>query len=205
MTARDPERPSAEGPPGTGDDPYAELVARCQRGDKAAFARLVNATQSDVYNLAYSVLRDHGEAQDMSQEVYVRVWRALPNFRGEAKFRSWLYRITVNACLNRKRRLRKQLEVVDSEDLLQRLPSPYSSDPAKEAMRRDREEFIWSVVDRLSEKYRLVITMFYRQELSYAEIADLLAIPLGTVKAHLNRARQALAKLLRQRNAHEQL
>lgn len=177
-------------------DPFAELVARCQKGDTAAFGRLVTATQGDTYNLAYSVLHNADEAQDMTQEVYLRAWRALPTFRGESKFQSWLYRITVNVCLNRRRQLRKELLLVDQEDVLAELPARGPSVAEKAAI-QDRNQRVWAAVEQLPDKYRLIITLFYQQELSYQEIAALLALPLGTVKAHLNRARKALAGSLR--------
>jgi RNA polymerase sigma-70 factor, ECF subfamily len=181
-----------------------ELIARCQRGDTAAFAQVVAETQSGVYNLAFSVLHNHEEAQDITQEIYMRVWRALPSFRGESKFSTWLYRIAVNTCLNRRRQLRGQLRIVDpNEDVLERLVAT-DDDPAASTMVSERNQVLWSAVDRLPEKYRLIITLFYQQQLSYPEIAALLALPLGTVKAHLNRARAALAKSLRpnQENHH---
>ena len=178
------------------DDPFAELIARCQRGDTAAFARLVAETQGEIHNLAYNVLRNHDEAQDMTQEVYLRVWRALPSFRGDAKFKTWLYRIAINTCLNRRRKLRKELHIIDRENALAGIAAPKHENPAAKAVTKERNALIWAAVDRLSEKYRLVITLFYQQQLSYREIAELLSLPLGTVKAHLNRARQALAASL---------
>jgi RNA polymerase sigma-70 factor (ECF subfamily) len=177
-------------------DPFAELVARCQQGDTAAFARLVAATQGDTYNLAYSVLHNADEAQDMTQEVYLRAWRALPSFRGESKLQSWLYRITVNACLNRRRQLRKELLLVDRDGGLAELPAKGPSVAERVAL-RERNQRVWTAVGQLADKYRLVVTLFYQQELSYQEIAALLSLPLGTVKAHLNRARKALANSLR--------
>lgn len=177
------------------NEPLETLVTRCQQGDKGAFARLVTETQGRVYNLALGILRDHEEAQDMVQEAYVRVWRALPGFRGEAQFTTWIYRIAVNTCLNRKRQLRAQLRVVDNEDTLRGLES---GEPDALAMTMDEEtrRSIWAAVDNLADKYRLVITLFYQEQLSYQQIAELLSLPLGTVKAHLNRAREALAKRL---------
>jgi RNA polymerase sigma-70 factor (ECF subfamily) len=172
------------------------LVARCQQGDKGAFARLVRETQGNVYNLAFGILHDHEEAQDMVQETYVRVWRALPGFRGDARFSTWLYRITVNACLNRKRQLRAQLHVVDSEETLQSLGNG-EPDPLSATLSEETRRTIWSAVDRLADKYRLVIVLFYQEQLSYQQIAEMLSLPLGTVKAHLNRAREALARRLR--------
>lgn len=178
-------------------DPLADLVARCQRGDTVAFAQLVAATQADTYNVAYSVLRNPQEAQDMSQEVYLRVWRALPGFRGDSKVRSWLYRVTVNTCLNRRRQLRADLALVDADDVLADVAAHGPSVPDSAAL-AERNRAIWAAVGRLPDKYRLIITLFYQQELSYQEIAELLTLPLGTVKAHLNRARKALAASLRQ-------
>ncbi len=177
-------------------DPLAELVSRCQQGDTVAFAQLVAATQADTYNVAYGVLRNPQEAQDMTQEVYLRAWRALPGFRGESKVQSWLYRVTVNTCLNRRRRLRKDLVLVDAEDALVDVAARGPSVPERVTL-KERNRAIWAAVARLPEKYRLVITLFYQQELSYQEIADGLVLPLGTVKAHLNRARKALAEGLR--------
>ncbi|MHB0857420.1 MAG: RNA polymerase sigma factor [Anaerolineae bacterium] len=173
-------------------EPAAELVRCCQSGDAAAFARLVAETQNGVYNLAYSVLRDHQEAQDMMQEVYLRVWRALPGFRADSKFSTWLYRIVVNACLNRRRSLRPALAIVDDPEIIERISAP-RADPVAATLLRERREELWAAVGRLPEKYRLVIVLFYQQELPYSDIARLLSLPLGTVKAHLNRARQALA------------
>jgi RNA polymerase sigma-70 factor (ECF subfamily) len=176
-------------------DPLAALLERCRQGDTEAFAELVAKTQNGVYNLAYSVFHNRQEAEDMTQEVYLRVWRALPSFRGEAKFSTWLYRLAINACLNRRRQLRAQLQVVDDERALALLASDEPS-PSAVALSQERDAALWAEVDRLPEKYRLVITLFYQQDLSYQEIAALLGLPLGTVKAHLNRARQALAARL---------
>jgi len=177
-------------------DPYRELVEQSRHRDKVAFAKLVAETQGRVYNLAYGVLGNHEEAQDIAQEIYLRVWRSLPGFRGDAKFSTWLHRISVNACLNRRRRLRSQLGTIDSEEALRRFVSP-EGDPVAATIEKERREALWRAVDRLGEKYRLVIILFYQHQLSYREIAEMLALPLGTVKAHLNRARQALAKSLR--------
>lgn len=178
------------------NDPLSELVARSQRGDSEAFGDLVAETQGRVYNLAFSVLGKHEEAQDMTQEIYLRVWRALPNFRGEARFGTWLHRIAINTCLNRCRQLRAQLYVVDNEDALKRLSDP-EGEPVAVILDKEQKAWLWAAVRRLPSKYRLVITLFYQEQLSYKEIAERLSLPLGTVKSHLNRARRALAKSLR--------
>jgi len=174
-------------------DTSSELVERSKDGDTVAFGQLVAETQGGVYNLAYSILGNHQETQDVTQEIYLRAWRGLPTFRGEARFSTWLYRIALNTCFNRRRMLRAQLRNVDNESNLDRLSSP-KGDPVAITVDKEQKAALWAAVKRLPEKYRLVITLFYQRQLSYQEICEMLSLPLGTVKAHLNRARRALAK-----------
>ena len=188
-------RPASSPEDGTLNDPLAELLSRSQRGDKEAFSELVTRTQRRVYNLAYRVLGNRQEAEDLTQEVYVRAWRALPRFRGESKFSTWLYRITTNACFNRRRRLSAQLHAVDERDM-ERIPGG-QRDPAQQTIEGERRATLWASVGRLPAAYRLAITLFYQEQLSYVEIAEMLSLPVGTVKSHLNRARRALAEMLR--------
>ena len=178
------------------EDPLSDLVAACQNGDETAFRKLVEKTQEDVYNLAYHMLDNAQEAEDMTQEVYLRVWRGLSDFRGEAKFTTWLYSITTNVCLNRRRHFARRLHVVDDEKALEESISKHGN-PAEATIKEEQKAVLWKTVNYLPAKYRTVIDLFYHKQLSYEEIAEILSIPLGTVKGHLNRARKALAKRLR--------
>ena len=177
------------------EDALQHLVRQSQRGDKDAYRQLVEATQTKVYNLSYGILGNAQESEDMTQEAFLRAWRALPTFRCEAKFETWLHRITVNTCLNRRRKLRAELHVLDDEQVFERQPAA-DGDPLVETISADVRDHVWASVAELKAKYRTVITLFYRQQLSYQEIAETLSLPLGTVKAHLSRARRALAKIL---------
>jgi RNA polymerase sigma-70 factor (ECF subfamily) len=170
-----------------------QLVARAQGGDEDAFEQLVRAHQRYVFNLAYRVLGDRNEAEDVAQETFVRAWRGLPSFRAECRFTTWLYRIARNVCLNRLPRLEAELR--QTEELSQPLASP---DPAPDEVvgARERQALLHSELARLPERYRLVLTLRYLQGFSYAEIADVLSLPLGTVKTHLHRGREALAARL---------
>jgi RNA polymerase sigma-70 factor (ECF subfamily) len=170
-----------------------QLVAKAQSGDEDAFEQLVRAHQRYVFNLAYRVLGDRNEAEDVAQETFVRAWRGLPSFRAECRFTTWLYRIARNVCLNRLPRLEAELR--QTEVLSQPVASP---DPAPDEVvgARERRALLHSELARLPEKYRLVLTLRYLQGFSYAEIADVLSLPLGTVKTHLHRGREALAARL---------
>ena len=180
------------------DDPLEPWVARARAGDQQAFAEIVRATQTQVYNLAFQILRNPQEAEDLAQQAYLRAWRALPGFRGEAKFTTWLYRITTNVCLNRRRQLGRTVDLDDTG--LAMLPDPRPQ-PEATALERLERAALWQAVAQLPDKYRTVLTLFYQAQLSYEDVATALALPLGTVKAQLNRARHALARLVKGEDA----
>lgn len=176
------------------DDPLEPWVTRARAGDQEAFAEIVRATQTQVYNLAYQIIRNPQEAEDLTQVAYLRAWRALPTFRGEAKLSTWLYRITTNTCLNRRRQLAHVAET--DATLLAQAPDPQPQ-PETHVIERLTGAELWRKVAELPERYRAVLTLFYQAQLSYEDIAATLALPLGTVKAQLNRARQALARTIK--------
>ena len=174
-------------------EPEQSLIQRAQKGDPEAFATLVDEHQRYVYNLALRVVRDENEALDLTQETFVRAWTALPNFRGQSQFRTWLYRITTNLCYNRLPGLRRSLndlgddvlpEVVESEDT--------ASNPLRVLESNEIRIQLHQAIDQLDANYKILIVMRYHDELSYEEIASLLNLPLDTVKTDLFRAREKL-------------
>ncbi|MDX9991102.1 MAG: sigma-70 family RNA polymerase sigma factor [Anaerolineales bacterium] len=174
-----------------------DWLKRAKNGDADAFGMLVSLHERYVYNLALRTLGNPQDAQDVVQDGFVRAWMALPGFRADSEFRTWLYRIVLNLCLNRFPRLRRDLAALSDEELAE-LPEPAShardvlsileADEARTSLQRE--------IFRLPESQRLLVTLRYQDELSYEEIASLVNLPLGTVKTGLFRARQRLRQAL---------
>jgi RNA polymerase sigma-70 factor (ECF subfamily) len=179
------------------DVPEQYLIQRAQKGDHEAFAVLVSEHQLYVYNLALRVLNNEEEALDLAQEAFVRAWTALPNFRGQSRFRTWLYRIVTNLCYNRLPNLRRSLNEL-GDDVIAELPDTYSAfdNPAHGLESLELRSYLHQAIDHLDENYRLLISLRYQNELSYEEIATMLNLPLGTVKTGLFRAKEQLRRAL---------
>ena len=173
------------------------LIQRAQKGDQEAFGALVTEHQRYVYNLALRVLRNEEEALDLAQETFVRAWTALPNFRGQSQFRTWLYRIATNLCYNRLPNLRRSLNNL-GDDVISEIPGtdlPFDN-PAHGFESRELRGYLHKAIDELDENYRLLISLRYQNELSYEEIGTMLNLPLGTVKTGLFRAKEQLRRTL---------
>src|SRR5258705_6865288 len=169
------------------------LIQKAQKGDHDAFAALVDEHQLYVYNLALRVVKDENEALDLTQETFVRAWTALPNFRGQSQFRTWLYRIVTNLCYNRLPNLRRSLNDL-GDDVISEIPETDIAfdNPAHGSESRELRSYLHKAIEELDENYRLLISLRYQNELSYEEMANMLNLPLGTVKTGLYRAKEQL-------------
>ena len=180
----------------------AALIARCASGDEAAYAELVSAHQRMVYVLAFNLLGDRDEALDLSQEVFLRVFRTLSSFRGQSALRTWIYRIVVNQARNRQRwwRRRRRADQVSLDDYVRtcgELESQHEVLPDRLLASKETAAKIWQAMDRLPFDQRTALVLREVDGLRYDEIAYSLDIAVGTVKSRLTRARQALrAELL---------
>ena len=172
-----------------------QLITRAQRGDPAAFEVLVNTHAQYVYNLALRVVRDPHEAQDLSQEAFLRAWRHLPAFRGDAKFSTWLYRIVTNLCYNRLPRLKRELaEITLDEGALDLTDHRQRIEPG--LLAKELRDHLHEAMDDLPESYRLLLSLRHQQGMSYADIAETTGMPLGTVKTGIFRARNLLREAI---------
>jgi RNA polymerase sigma-70 factor, ECF subfamily len=176
------------------------LVQRAQQGDTEAFAELAAAQQRFIYNLALRALGDPQEAEDAAQEALVSAWLALPRFRGEARFRTWLYRIVTHACYKRLPAFKRELGALseDEEDFrsLEDFGSLGQPDPAALVEDRERRAFLHRQIDALPRAARMLVTLFYGEGLSCEEIGGVLELSLPAVKTGLFRARERLRQAL---------
>lgn len=181
------------------DAEEAALITRAQAGDQVAFGALVERYQRQVYNLALRMLRDEDEASEATQEAFLSAWQHVHGFRQEARFATWIYRITYHHCLKASE-CRRRDSVARSElsATTARMQSPEARMSAESAMTAERElrETVREEIALLPPKYRSVLVLRHLQELSYEEISDVMRVPIGTVKTQLFRARALLKERL---------
>jgi RNA polymerase sigma-70 factor (ECF subfamily) len=169
------------------------LVARASRGDVEAFTKLVRANSSLVYRVSLRMLGTD-DAQDASQEVWIRVWRNMRIFRGDSAFSTWLYRITVNTCLSMRQRESRRQDREYSGEEMPYLPEPSGgdADPEAEALSAERREEIEAALGHVRAEHRAALVLRHMEGLSYAEIAEVLEVPDGTAKGWVSRGRAAM-------------
>lgn len=169
-----------------------DLICRAARGDAEAFRQLVEAYQTPAYRLVARMCGPDS-AEDVTQEAFLAAWRALPEFRGDCRFSTWLYRLVSNAAIDCLRREKKHRDTGDVDDL--ELPDGGPS-PQEQAERSDTRDAVRRALDRLSPEHRQVLLLRFMQELDYGEIARALNVSEGTVKSRINRAKSKLREVL---------
>ena len=183
------------------DGREAGLIQRCAARDEDACAELVREHQRMVYQLSLNLLGDHNEALDLSQEVFLRVFRTIHGFRGQSALRTWIYRIVVNQVRNRQRwwRRRRRADLVSLDDHLKRcgdLEATREVLPDRLLASKETAARIWEAMERLPFDQRTALVLREIDGLRYEEIAFSLDVAVGTVKSRLTRARQALREEL---------
>jgi len=170
-------------------DDDKKLAARAARGDERAFEAIVERYETVIYNAAYRIARDPDDAADITQSVFIKVYRKLDTYDPSYKLFSWLYRIAVNEAINH---VKKHGRMVAVEEELGRS----SESPATDVARLERSDRIQQALMELTIEHRVVVVLKYFLELSYAEISDVAGIPEKTVKSRLFSARQRLKRIL---------
>lgn len=178
--------------------PDQALAIRASRGDVEAFRLLVQEHSGLVYRVALRILGAQ-DAQDASQEVWIRVWRNIKKFRGESAFSTWLYKITVNTCLSayRREQSRQAREIGDDLSYLP-VPPSIEDEPETAALAGERREQLLRALGRVRAEHRAALVLRHMEGLSYAEVAQILEVPDGTAKGWVYRGRAALLVALSQ-------
>jgi RNA polymerase sigma-70 factor (ECF subfamily) len=197
----------AAGRPGGPSD--EDLVRRTQAGERGAFDLLVLRYKDRIFNLCLQKLGDHEDALDASQEAFLRAYRAIGTFEGKSKFFTWIFRIALNCAFTRRRRRKRGQEVLpcsmsgsggsDDEDRRPDAGDPpdLRSDPAALALAAEREATISDAIASLDEDHHRIVLLRDVEGLAYEEIAEILDLPIGSVKSRLHRARLALRERLK--------
>ena len=179
-----------------------ELVARVQKGDKRAFDLLVLKYQHKVVNLISRYIRDHSEVYDVAQEAFIKAYRALPQFRGESAFYTWMYRIAINTAKNylvsQGRKLPNiDIDAQDAEQFEGESGLKDNDTPERIALKDEIEATVLKAIEDLPEDLRTAVTLRELEGLSYEEIAETMQCPIGTVRSRIFRAREAIDKRLK--------
>lgn len=185
-----------------GQDLDQELVRRVQRGDSAAFDLLVRKYQHRIAALIGRYISDWSECQDVAQDTFIRAYRAIGNFRGDAQFYTWLHRIAVNTAKNhlvahKRRPPTDDIEISDAEQFDSGIRLRDTDTPERELARQQMEQVVMRAVGALPEELRTAITLREVEGLSYDEIAQRMDCPIGTVRSRIFRAREAIDAELR--------
>jgi len=183
------------------------LIERCLRGDQHAWEIIVRQHWRKVFNVAYKFVGRHDAAEDLAQDIFLKIFKSLDTFDRRANFQTWLISVSRNLCIDHYRSVRKERETIDrqvnADDLA---PASREVAPDTALEQRDLAILLRKALERLPESLRMAVVMRDIQELSYQEIADRLGLPEGTVKSRINRGRRELARQIRRlQNASERV
>ena len=170
-----------------------KIIARARRGDADAFEQLVVAYRDQVFRLALRMCGSETDADEVAQEAFLSAWKALPNFRGESQFSTWLYQLTTHAAIDLMRREKRQIAADDITEVSAADPAP---SPQQQAEQSEQREIVRDAILQLAPEQREVVVLRFMEELSYEEIGAVLKLPSGTVKSRLNRAKAQLKEIL---------
>lgn len=173
------------------------IVKRAQQGDSKALEEILMAYEKKVYNIAYRFMGNEADAYDMAQEALIKLYRSITSFKHKSSFSSWVYRLTVNTCMDGLRKRKR--EPVSLEFSIETGMSPEDTgtdSPEEEILSIEKSEDIQKAINKLNDSYKSVVIMRDIDGLSYEEIAEYLEISIGTVKSRINRGRQQLKELL---------
>src|SRR3954452_17307729 len=180
-------------------DNIDELIQRCLKGDQLAWEAIVRLHWRKVFNVAYKFVGKHDEAEDLTQDIFLKIFKSLQTFDRRANFQTWLISVSRNLCIDHYRSVRKERETIDRDvDPGDLSPTSHEVSPYVALEQRDRVVLLREALEKLPETLRTAVLLRDIQELSYQELPTELRLPEGTVKSRINRGRTELARQIRQ-------
>src|SRR5262245_40789852 len=184
--------------PSDSPDVIESLIQRCLNGDQLAWEQIVKQYWRKVFNVAYKFVGKHDEAEDLTQDIFLKIFKSLDTFDRRANFQTWLISVSRNLCIDHYRSVRKERETIDRDvDASALTPASPEVSPIAALEQQDRVALLRQALAALPDTLRTAVLMRDIQELSYQEIADTLRLPEGTVKSRINRGRSELARQVR--------
>jgi RNA polymerase sigma-70 factor, ECF subfamily len=184
-------------------DAIETLIQRCLTGDERAWESIVRQHWRKVFNIAYKFVGKHDEAEDLAQEIFLKIFKSLGTFDRRANFQTWLISVSRNLCIDHYRSVRKERETIDRDvDASDLMPASNEPGPMASLEHRDRVVLLRQALNKLPPTLRSAVLMRDIQELSYQEIAHKLRLPEGTVKSRINRGRTELARHVKKQGAY---
>ena len=184
--------------PAASPDAVETLIQRCLQGDQHAWDLIVRQYWRKVFNVAYKFVGKHDEAEDLTQDIFLKIFRSLDTFDRRANFQTWLISVSRNLCIDHYRSVRKERETIDrGVDAANLAPASTEPGPIAALEQRDRVALLRQALSALPDTLRTAVLLRDIQELSYQEIAEKLRLPEGTVKSRINRGRTELARQIR--------
>jgi len=181
------------------NDPDHYILDKVLAGDQQAYASLVDKHKSYAFTIAYKILQNRGEAEEAAQDAFIKAFHHLPGFNRQSKFSTWLFRIVFNTAISYKRKSRQQFQDIEKTVVA------YSQEGESILEKSDQKKFLRQALAKLNEADRTALSLFYLEELSLEEIAEITGTPANTVKVRIHRARLRLAEELKTLLNHEAL
>ena len=186
---------SADSQAASSPEAIEALIQRCLQGDQIAWDLIVRQYWRKVFNVAYKFVGRHDQAEDLTQDIFLKIFKSLDTFDRRANFQTWLISISRNLCIDHYRSVRKERETIDRDvDANELTPASHEPGPVAALEQRDRVTLLRQALAALPDTLRTAVMMRDIQEMSYQEIADALRLPEGTVKSRINRGRTELAR-----------
>lgn len=182
--------------------PEYELIKRLQAGDHVAFKQMFDTYNAMIFNVCFRMVENRQEAEDVTQDVFLKAYKSLKQFRSESKLSTWLYRIAINCCLNHQRKLKHarwfflDFFPESSEEKIKNLQTSADNRPDIILEKSERERVVQQAINSLPKKQRVAVILHRYEELSYKEIAEVMVCSVGSVESRLHRAKENLTKKL---------